>query len=333
MKTLLTTTLVATAVIVAGWTGLARSQEREQPAEGAGMPMMEMMARCRMTMRAELSPRDPAVLLGMREKLDLTDQQVDQLQTLAQETRRTAAGLLTDAQRQQVEQLPQQPQSMMRMHQQMMGRMKNMDGDMGHMQGMKGMDGMCGMMMGGMGRHGDGMMPRMHMEQGNAPANQPRGQAKLNARMQGALDQVVESYLAIQQRLAQDEMQGVQAQLTELHSAAHALGRAESPEVRNAAEAVAETAHDARPENLDEAREVFTSLSAGVIALTELAAPSDEAASALYVASCPMAEASWLQSSKQVVNPYMGQRMPRCGSIKQTIKRGDAEEESSSAGE
>jgi hypothetical protein len=29
--------------------------------------------------------------------------------------------------------------------------------------------------------------------------------------------------------------------------------------------------------------------------------------------------ANWISSTKEIVNPYMGQQMPHCGSIKETI--------------
>src|SRR5690606_1380561 len=110
--------------------------------EDGGMSA-SMMAQCRMTMDAELSPSDPAVLLGMKGPLELTDEQIEQLQTLAQEARRAAAAVLTEAQRQQVAQLPQQPRSIRQMHRQMMGRMQEMGGGMDQKEGMD----MCAMMM------------------------------------------------------------------------------------------------------------------------------------------------------------------------------------------
>jgi hypothetical protein len=39
-------------------------------------------------------------------------------------------------------------------------------------------------------------------------------------------------------------------------------------------------------------------------------------AGSYYVAYCPMAKASWLQTSKTILNPYMGTSMVHCGQIK-----------------
>lgn len=156
------------------------------------------------------------------------------------------------------------------------------------------------------------------------PAAEPVEPGELDADAQAALDQIMASYLTVQQRLAEDEMEGVQAQLDELHDAAHVLGRSEVPGVREKARAVAEPVHH-EPEDLDDARELFKVLSAAVIDLTGLVSPSDAVAPALYRAHCPMAEADWLQTDEEIVNPYMGQDMLRCGTIEQTAQASERE--------
>ncbi len=44
----------------------------------------------------------------------------------------------------------------------------------------------------------------------------------------------------------------------------------------------------------------------------------------LYVAHCPMAfndeGASWISGSKEIRNPYFGDKMPGCGEVRETIK-------------
>jgi len=44
----------------------------------------------------------------------------------------------------------------------------------------------------------------------------------------------------------------------------------------------------------------------------------------LYVAHCPMAlndkGASWVSNSKEIRNPYFGESMLTCGSVKETLK-------------
>lgn len=311
MKWLFTTAMTTSLILSLAILVHAQGQEhRHEPGrQGPHRHMMEgegmhgrMMGHMRMMMNTEIDPRDPTALLANRESLELTEGQAEQLQALVERTRREAAGLLNENQRQQLEQLPQQPRSMRQMHGQMMQHMEVM-------QDKKGMCPMCA------------MMKQMHdgdtrMKQGEADA-----QAELDAKAHAALDQIVTSYLTVQQRLAADEIEGVADKLMELHDAAHALMRSQTPGVREKARAVAETVHD-MPESLDEARKVFKALSAATLELVKLAPPSDAAAPSLYAAHCPMAEASWLQSGQQLVNPYMGPGMLRCGTVEQTLKPG-----------
>lgn len=60
--------------------------------------------------------------------------------------------------------------------------------------------------------------------------------------------------------------------------------------------------------DLEEARRVFGELSEPMVLYHELV-PGDE----LVVAYCPMVEESWLQPDGDLGNPYMGQRMAKCG--------------------
>lgn len=302
MKWLFTTAMTTSLILSLAMMVHAQGQEhRHEPGrQGPHRHMMEgegmhgrMMGHMRMMMNTEIDPRDPTALLAGRESLELTEDQVEQLQALVEQTRREAAGLLNENQRQQLEQRPQQPRSMRQMHGQMMQHMEGMQDE-------KGMCPMCAM-----------------MKQGEADA-----QVELDARAQAALDQIVTSYLTVQQRLAADEIEGVADKLMELHDAAHALMRSPAPGVREKARAVAETVHD-MPESLDEARQVFKALSAMTLELVKVASPSDAAAPSLYAAHCPMAEAGWLQSGQQLANPYMGSGMLRCGTLGQTLKPGD----------
>jgi len=111
--------------------------------------MQGMMARCRMLMQARIGKTTPAALLSIREKLNLTDQQVSKLESIAQESRQKAEATLTDEQRKTLATIPGEPQSMMAM---CAGMMSMTGADMGSMHGMMGggMGGMHGMM--GMGR-------------------------------------------------------------------------------------------------------------------------------------------------------------------------------------
>lgn len=136
---------------------------------------------------------------------------------------------------------------------------------------------------------------------------------------QAQVDAVVKSYLAVQTLLAADKIDGVPAELKKLHDAAAALaGKAADEKVKTEATAVAKSA-EAAPKDLKEARAAFKPISAAVTRLVELVPPSADAAPALYEATCPMAKAGWLQTSKEIFNPYMGKEMLDCGVVKRQI--------------
>ena len=68
----------------------------------------------------------------------------------------------------------------------------------------------------------------------------------------------------------------------------------------------------AKSTSLESAREHFKAISAECI---KMFAGVD----GQYVFHCPMAKSEWLQTdSKQVSNPYMGKKMPTCGSLKKS---------------
>ncbi|HEV2294738.1 MAG TPA: hypothetical protein VGR35_12865 [Tepidisphaeraceae bacterium] len=157
-----------------------------------------------------------------------------------------------------------------------------------------------------------------------APAGQSVAQAaeaaqEVSEATQTRVDAVVGSYLELQNLLAQDKIEGIDDRLSEIRRSAKELTDAQEQKVGAQAKTVQKHAA-VEPENLREAREALKSLSAAVIGLVHLVPPSSEVAPALYEATCPMAKANWLQTSKDLKNPYMGKSMLKCGSIERTIK-------------
>jgi hypothetical protein len=98
-----------------GMAGMAGMQQGSQ-----GMPMQDAMARHRMLMTAQLGKDDPAALLSIRDKLNLTEEQVTKLGALSHETGQKAQALLTDEQRKTLAAIPDEPKSMVAMCNQMM---------------------------------------------------------------------------------------------------------------------------------------------------------------------------------------------------------------------
>jgi hypothetical protein len=72
--------------------------------------------------------------------------------------------------------------------------------------------------------------------------------------------------------------------------------------------------------DIEETRLDLAVLSEAIYALVKAYHPNE---SELYYQFCPMAKngdgANWLSSTREIVNPYMGQRMLKCGNTKETL--------------
>jgi hypothetical protein len=73
--------------------------------------------------------------------------------------------------------------------------------------------------------------------------------------------------------------------------------------------------------NIEVQRTAYSKLSNDMIALVKKSGLSN---GELYVEFCPMAlndkGAKWISSSKEIRNPYFGEKMLECGEVKETIK-------------
>ncbi|MBS1976698.1 MAG: DUF3347 domain-containing protein [Bacteroidetes bacterium] len=74
--------------------------------------------------------------------------------------------------------------------------------------------------------------------------------------------------------------------------------------------------------DIEEARNEIAPLSEALYALVKAYQPQE---TELYYQFCPMARngegANWLSSTKEISNPYMGQRMPKCGRTQEVIAK------------
>jgi hypothetical protein len=72
--------------------------------------------------------------------------------------------------------------------------------------------------------------------------------------------------------------------------------------------------------DIEEIREELSPVSQSIYSLTKAFRPND---SELYYQFCPMAKngdgANWLSATKEIENPYMGQRMSKCGRTQEVI--------------
>jgi len=148
------------------------------------------------------------------------------------------------------------------------------------------------------------------------------GAAELAPREADALDRVLEAYLSIGAEFVADRGERLESLARELERSARegaAAGAALRPRIESLA-ATASTLASASiaPEpDWDELRTSFGSLSRDVVTLLRDFRPLCVAEGELFVFRCPMAEDFgfdlWVQSSAELANPYMGQRMVDCG--------------------
>lgn len=112
---------------------------------------------------------------------------------------------------------------------------------------------------------------------------------------------VVDPYLKIQTTLAGDSMEGVAASAAAVAAAAAKLGAAGAP-VAEAAKKLGATS------DIKAARAAFMDLSE-----TLIKAAGEALASDIRIAYCPMVKKHWLQTDKEIRNPYYGSSMLTCG--------------------
>jgi Cu(I)/Ag(I) efflux system membrane fusion protein len=138
-----------------------------------------------------------------------------------------------------------------------------------------------------------------------------------------AIRELVTAVFAYTEALAADDATKAGQTTATIREAFDALQQAEVPApLDDAVERVTEaiTALNAGAD-IEEHREALDTLSQALIGL--LQAAHVEGLGAAYRAYCPMAfgnrGASWLTPEEQVLNPYFGDRMLRCGSIEETL--------------
>jgi hypothetical protein len=92
-------------------------------------------------------------------------------------------------------------------------------------------------------------------------------------------------------------------------------------DVKGSTDALAATTKLTTASSLDEQRQQFSAVSNEMATLVK---GGQLSAGALYLEYCPMANgnegAYWLSNEKQIKNPYFGDKMLKCGSVKETIQ-------------
>lgn len=118
---------------------------------------------------------------------------------------------------------------------------------------------------------------------------------------------LIDPYLRVQTALATDTTTGVADAAKAIETAAQSLGADASPVVDGAKKLGA-------AKTIGDARGAFGELSEALVAYTtktKTDLPAD-----LHLAFCPMNNKPWLQTEKEIKNPYYGSAMLTCGSFK-----------------
>lgn len=122
-----------------------------------------------------------------------------------------------------------------------------------------------------------------------------------------APDAVLKPYLAIQEGLAKDSLDGLSANAAAIAEASHALGDTGAGVGADAVKLQAAS-------TLPDARERFGALSETLVGYGKAHGwklPAD-----VREAFCPMVQKPWLQRGSMISNPYYGKEMPGCGEFK-----------------
>lgn len=124
------------------------------------------------------------------------------------------------------------------------------------------------------------------------------------------------AYYGVKDALVSTDAANAKMQATELVAALTNVDGAKLSAADKKALVAAKTNATAISKTTDVAaqRKQFESLSASMITLVKATKPAKS-----YVQYCPMVNASWLSDRKEVRNPYYGDKMLKCGSVKEEI--------------
>ncbi len=124
------------------------------------------------------------------------------------------------------------------------------------------------------------------------------------------------AYYGVKDALVKTDAAKAKICATALVAALNNVDTAKLPATDQKALTTAKTTATAISKTTDVAaqRKQFETLSANMITLVKATRPAKS-----YVQYCPMVKASWLSDSKDVKNPYYGDKMLTCGLVKEEI--------------
>ena len=167
-------------------------------------------------------------------------------------------------------------------------------------------------------------------ETATAPAEATTTEIKVfenvDASVKSQINGFLADYFALNQTLIEDNQDGAKAaakklsatvskfDMSRLEGAQMDFYHAQLSKINGALSGIEKSA------DIEETRLELSPLSEAMYALTKAYHPND---SELYYQFCPMAKnnegANWLSQTKEIINPYMGQRMLKCGKTQETL--------------
>ncbi len=147
--------------------------------------------------------------------------------------------------------------------------------------------------------------------------------SKMGIGQTSSLQELLRQYLDLKNQLVESNAVNAQKSATALNGkienlAAQALSEKEAKAFTSLKDALSKHAKELSSQSdLAKQRVSFAGLSQSMIDLFKVVSVKE---TSLYVDYCPMKKAYWLSTEKTIRNPYYGNAMLSCGSIKETIK-------------
>lgn len=147
--------------------------------------------------------------------------------------------------------------------------------------------------------------------------------SKMGIGQTASLQELLRQYLDLKNQLVESNAANAQKLATLLNGkienlSAQALSEKEAKAFSSLKDVLNKHAKELSSQSdLAKQRVAFAALSQPMIDLFKIVSVKE---SSLYVDYCPMKKAYWLSTEKTIRNPYYGNAMLSCGSIKETIK-------------
>lgn len=162
---------------------------------------------------------------------------------------------------------------------------------------------------------------------GSSSTAAPAQSMEVSKQAKSAVKQLFDFYFPMKDALVKGDLATAKKQAADLKNAFDKTsmslftGPAHDHWMKHSGAAIAELNKITAAKDVETARKHFKPFSALMVVLAKAFGPFGET---VYVQHCPMADgntgADWLSLDKQILNPYFGDKMLKCGKVTETIK-------------